>query len=158
LNSKDRRSRCDSRGTLSWSGAESIISLLERALDLTGSNRDLETELASQDIDQAALVSLGEEASRLLNESHQLQIHLRQLTHNAFVNGEEERRTVSLALQDQIVQALAGIGIRLLTLKNEVSDTSTAFNKEIATTRRMVQSLRARLTRCDRETPVPDEN
>lgn len=137
---------------------ESIISLLQRTLDLTDSNRDLKAELASQKKDEAELLSLSEVTDRLLSESRQLQVHLKELTRRAFAAHEDERKKLSLALQDEIVQTLAGIHIRLLTLNNEVSDKSKDFNKEIAMTRRMVKDSMATLTRFNREMPVQDEN
>jgi len=133
--------------------SESIISLLQRTLDLTDSNRHLQTELDSQKKDGAALLSLSEVTSRLLNESHDLQIYLKELTHRALAAREDERTKMSLTLQDELVQTLAGIHIRLLTLNNEVSDKSKEFNKEIAMTRRMVKDSMATLTRFNRERP-----
>jgi len=94
---------------------------------------------------EAALKKSGIHYSRLLKESLQLQAGLRQLTHEVLASQEEERRKISLELQNEIAQTLLGINVRLLSLKQEAKLNTKGLQNEIANTRQLVQN---RLHRC----------
>ncbi len=78
------------------------------------------------------------QATTLLAEAGQLQEHLQALARQILTAQEDERRTMSLTLQDEIAQTLLGIHVRLLALQREVSASAGDFQNEIAATRRLV--------------------
>jgi signal transduction histidine kinase len=87
---------------------------------------------------EAALKSSGENYARLLRESLQLQEGLRQLTHRVLTSQEEDRKKISLELQNEIAQTLLGINVRLCSLKQEARNNTKGLKKEIASTQRLV--------------------
>ena len=78
------------------------------------------------------------QAATLLAEAGQLQAHLEALARQILTAQEEERRTMSLTLQDEVAQTLLGIHVRLLALQREASAGAENFQNEIAATRRLV--------------------
>lgn len=73
-----------------------------------------------------------------LDESIELQKHLRQLTHRVLAAQEAERVKLSHELQDEIAQTLLGINVRLLALKKEARSGKAGLQKEITRTQRLV--------------------
>jgi signal transduction histidine kinase len=63
---------------------------------------------------------------------------LRQLTHQVLAAQEEERRKISLELQNEVAQTLLGINVRLVSLKQEARHNTRGLKKEIAGTQRLV--------------------
>ena len=51
---------------------------------------------------------------------------------------EDERKKISLELQDEIAQTLLGINVRLLSLKQEARSNTKGLKNEIASTQRLV--------------------
>ena len=78
------------------------------------------------------------QSARLLAEAGQLQQHLEVLARQILTAQEEERKQMSLTLQDEIAQTLLGIHVRLLALQREASAGEADFQDEIAATRRQV--------------------
>jgi signal transduction histidine kinase len=64
---------------------------------------------------------------------------LQTMTHQILAAHEEERKMMSLQLQDEIAQTLLGIHVRLLALKKEAADSSASLAQEIATTQQLVE-------------------
>jgi two-component system sensor histidine kinase UhpB len=60
------------------------------------------------------------------------------MTHRALVAQEDERKKISCELQDEIVQTLLGINVRLLSLKRQARGSAKGLKKEIASTQRLV--------------------
>jgi len=122
--------------------AEAVIPIEEThriALDLANTNRKLLKEILRSQAAEKDLQSSGEESAKLLEESHHLHDYLQNLAHLLFAAQEDERKKMSLALQDEVAQILLGINIRLLALKKEVTIGATGFDKELATTQRLVE-------------------
>ena len=113
--------------------------LAGRILELAVSNRDLELGLARHGVVNRSLDIEAKKAEALLEESLNLQKHLQDVARKILNVREERRRTMSLRLQDEIVQTLEGIHLRLLVLNKEVSASSHDFQKEIATTQELVR-------------------
>jgi len=109
------------------------------ALDLAKTNRELLKEILRSQAAEKDLQSSEKESARLLEESRQLHDYLQNLAHLLLAAQEDERRTMSLTLQDEVAQILLGINIRLLALKKEVTLGTTGFEKELATTQRLVE-------------------
>jgi len=126
--------------------------------NLANSKRELRQGISRRKSAGQALKTSGKNADRLLVESHQLQKHLQEMTHKILSAQEDERRTMSLTLQDEIAQTLVGIQIRLLALKKEVSASNEDFKKEIANTRRLVESSVSVINRFASELGLPHAN
>lgn len=140
---------------------EAIIPIEEThrvALDLADSNRELKKELQRCKAAEKDLKTSGAESARLLEESRHLQEYLQKMAHQILSAQEDERKKMSLTLQDEIAQTLLGIHIRLLALKNEVTNGRTDFEKEIATTQRLVEKSVRTINRLAREFGPPHEN
>jgi signal transduction histidine kinase len=112
--------------------------LSRRTAELAATNRQLQQGIVRRKRAEAALKKSGQHYGRLLNESLQLQDGLRQLAHQLIVVHEDERKNISLELQDEIAQTLMGINVRLLSLKQEARTNSRGLKKKIAITQRLI--------------------
>jgi signal transduction histidine kinase len=135
--------------------------LRRRTAELAATNRQLQRGIARRKRVETALKKSGEHYTRLLKESLQLQEGLRQLTRQVLTAQEDERKKISRELQDEIVQILLGVNVRLLTLKQQAQvntrlkqearvNTQTLKN-EIASTRRLVAKSVRSVRRVARE-------
>jgi signal transduction histidine kinase len=112
--------------------------LVRRTAELAASNRHLQSGILRRKDVEAALKRCGKHYARLLKDSLRLQQGLRLLTHQMLTMQEDERKHISLKLQDEIAQTLLGINVRLLSLKKEARLNTKGFKKKIASTRRLV--------------------
>ena len=80
------------------------------------------------------------------------------LSQNILTTQENERGNLSIRLQDEIVQTLAGIQIRLLSLKKVVSVSNEDFKKEITITQGLVKESVKIINRFVKECENPHEN
>ena len=112
--------------------------LVQRTADLTQSHLDLQAGIARREGADDNLKLSQAHAAKLLTEAGQLQQHLSELARQILTAQEEERKKMSLTLQDEIAQTLLGIHVRLLTLQREASAGEADFQDEIAATRRQV--------------------
>jgi signal transduction histidine kinase len=118
--------------------------LNRRAVDLAASNGSLKQGIIQRQTAEAELRKNGKDSAKLLRESHQLQEHLRHLTHGILSAQEAERTKISRELQDEVAQTLLGINVRLLTLKHAANGNPANLKKEVTNTQRLVQeSLRS---------------
>lgn len=132
--------------------------LATRILDLTESNRELELGLARHEVVNRALDIEGKKAALLLQESRHLQKHLQQITREILTVKEDGSKKMSLRLQDEIVQTLEGIHLRLLVLSKEVTASDEDFKKEIAITQKLVQQSVEVINSFARECGIEHEN
>lgn len=75
----------------------------------------------------------------LLDQSRQMQEHLRHLTHKILTAQEDERREISRELHDEIAQTLTGINVQLANLKREAMVNTKGLKGKIAGTQRLVR-------------------
>ena len=101
--------------------AELNANLVRNTTDLAESRRALEEGVSQRHEAERGLQTSEVESARLLEEAQQLQQHLQDLARRILTSQEEERRKMSLTLQDEIAQTLLGIQVRLLALQGEVS-------------------------------------
>src|SRR5207237_4011056 len=76
---------------------------------------------------------------QLLKQSRKMQEQLRLLSHQLLSAQEEERKKISRELHDVIAQTLAGINVRLATLKKEATFNTESLDRNIARTQQLVQ-------------------
>jgi signal transduction histidine kinase len=110
----------------------------ERTAELAATNRQLQRGVTRRKIMQEAAEKNGRHYKKCLEESLELQKRLRQLTHRVLMAQEDERKSLSLELHDEIAQTLLGINVRLLSLKQEARVNHKGLKKEIAGTQRLV--------------------
>ena len=109
-----------------------------RTVDLAAANRCLTQSIRRRKNLEEALKESGGNSKGLLEESRRLQKHLRHLTHQILTAQEDKRKKVSRELHAEIAQTLVGINVRLVTLKKEATVSAAGLQKEIASTRRLV--------------------
>jgi signal transduction histidine kinase len=126
-------------------------SLDRRTEELAASQRRLQHGVARRKVMDAAAAKCGEDHKKSLEESLQLQKRLRQLTHRVMVAQEDERKSISRELQDEIAQTLLGINVRLLSLKQHARNSTNGFKEEIASTQRLVLKSAQSVRRVARE-------
>lgn len=122
-----------------------------RTVDLAASNQSLRQGIARRKSVEQALKKSEAHSRKLLQESRRLQKHLQHLTHRILSAHEDRRKKISHDLQDEIAQTLLGINVRLLTLKKEAGLNAEGLQKEIASTRRLVDKSVESIKRFARE-------
>lgn len=114
-------------------------SLRQRAVDLAASNRQLKQEIIQRKAVEEALRKSERHYSELLQQSHQMQEQLRHLSHQLLSAQEEERKTISRELHDEIAQTLTGINVQLEPLKAAAALNIKDLQKRITSTQRLVE-------------------
>lgn len=109
--------------------------------ELEDSTKDLEQEIVDRKSAEKALRTSEELSAKLLEESQQLYSRVQEMAHKVLSANEEERRSFSRLLQDEIAQALLGIHMRLLVLRGEVTAYSENVRKEVDLTQQLVQKV-----------------
>jgi signal transduction histidine kinase len=99
----------------------------------------------------------GKHYAKLLLESHHLQKHLQRLTHQILSAQEAQRKKIGRKLHDEVAQALLGINVRLLTLKEAAKGHKAKLAKDIANTQRLVQESVQSINRFARELDLPQQ-
>jgi signal transduction histidine kinase len=118
---------------------ERIARLFDRTASLVDTNRGLRAGSANSKFAAHLAASDNAAATAMLEESHELQRHLLDVTRRVLMSGDEEHRHIGGALQDDLLQTLVGIQTRLLVLKKGVSMGARDLNKHIANVRRAVR-------------------
>jgi len=136
-----------------------MAELIQRTQELAVSNRQLEKGVARRNVMEDTFAKRGRHHKKCLEESLELQRRLRQLTHQVLVAQEDERKKISLELQDEIAQTLLGINVRLLSLKQGDRDNTKYFQNEIASAQKLVvksaRSVRRYARTLDAHRPAP---
>ena len=123
----------------------------QRTAEAAGTKRQLQRGTDRRKSAETALKANGEHYAGLLKVSLQLQEGLRHLAHKNFAAQEQERKTISHQLQDEIGQALLAINVRLLTLKSAAKGNTAKLAKEIVNTQRLVEESVQSVNRYARE-------
>lgn len=136
------------------------LSRLEESLDgrtheLAASNRQVQRGVVRRKSMEIAAVKNGKAHGKSLEESLELQTHLRQLTHRVMAAQEHERTKISHELQDEIAQTLLGINVRLLSLKHRSRTSTQGFRDEITSTQQLVLESAKFVRRFARELKAP---
>ena len=123
----------------------------QRTEELAVSNRQLQRGIVRRKVMEDAFEKTGKHHSKCLEESLQLQKRLRLLTHRVLAAQEDDRKSISRELQDEIAQTLLGINVRLLSLKREARLNTKGLKNEIASTQRLVVKSAKSVRRVARE-------
>jgi len=122
-----------------------------RTEELAVSSRQLQRGVVRRKAMEDAAEKSGKHHNKCLEESLQLQKRLRQLTHRVLAAQEDDRKSISRELQDEIAQTLLGINVRLLTLKQQARNNTKGLKNEIASTQRLVVKSAKSVRRVARE-------
>jgi signal transduction histidine kinase len=114
------------------------VALVRRTEELAVTDRQLQRGAARRKAMEDAAGKSREHHRKCLEESLELEKHLRQLTHRVLAAQEDERHKISHELQDEIAQTLLGINVRLLSLKQKARSNTSGLKHEIASTQRLV--------------------
>lgn len=112
---------------------------------------NLPPKVRGRRVRETAFQKSGRRHRECLEESLQLQKHLRQLTHQVLAAQETERNKISHELQDEIAQTLLGINVRLLSLKMAARKNTKGFKREIASAQQLVVKSARSVRRVARE-------
>ena len=99
----------------------------------------LRLEVTQRKVVTTALKKIERHYAQLLEESYRMQEQLRHLSRQILIAHEEERKKISRELHDEIGQILAGVNIRLATLKNESAIHNRSVRRKIASTQLLVE-------------------
>ena len=113
--------------------------LSQRTVELAATHRQLNHEIVRRKAAEEALAKSEQHYSLLLEQSRQMQEHLRHLSHQVLFAQEEERKQISRELHDEIAQTLTGINISLATLTKEATVNTSSLKKKIASTQQLVE-------------------
>ena len=113
--------------------------LSQRTVELGAIGRQLKHEIVRRKAAEEALAKSEQHYGLLLEQSRQMQEHLRHLSHQVLSAQEEERKQISRELHDEIAQTLTGINISLATLTKEATINTNSLKKKIASTQQLVE-------------------
>ena len=125
--------------------------LTQRTDELATANADLLSEITQRKAVEVSLRTSEATSTRLLEKSRLMQEELRLLSHRLLTVQEEERKRISRELHDVIGQTLAGINLRLATLKSQTTANAKELYRKIAITQRLVEKSVALVHRFARE-------
>jgi two-component system sensor histidine kinase DegS len=131
--------------------------LHKRTSELAVSKRDVKKNITQRKAAEESLKTRNEYYAKLLKESGLMQANLRSLAHRVLSAQENERGQISRELHEEIVQALLGINVRLLTLEQKGSRDAKKLLKDIASTQHLVNKSVRTMRRVARKFRTPHE-
>ena len=131
------------------------VELVQRTLDLAESHREVLEVTKQHKVSESALAANEAATVLLLKESQQLESKLHEMTRTILSANEDEKKAISVKLQDEIAQTLLGIHVRMLALKGEVAANNDDLAREISITQRLVEESTASIRRYARELGLP---
>jgi signal transduction histidine kinase len=130
---------------------QTVRTLNQRSAALIASNRELQQEIRRRKSVETSLRKSERHHTRLLEQSCLMQEQLRRLSRQLLLAQEEERKTISRELHDEIAQTLTGINVRLAALKTEATRSNKGLQAKISSTQRLVEKSVAIVHRFARE-------
>ncbi len=112
--------------------------LRERTAQSVDSTRRLKRGVVRRQASEIALDLSGKRHAQLVQKSRSLHNRLQAQMRAIISSNEENRKKTSLQLQNEIVQLLVAINVRLLTLKKAAKANTDRLKNEIAETQRLV--------------------
>lgn len=100
---------------------------------------------------EASLRKCGEQCTKLLKGALPKREGLRQLAHRILLTQEEERRRLSLKLQDDIAQTLLSINVHLLNLRTAANGNEANLLKKVTLAQQLVEDSIKSINRFARE-------
>lgn len=119
--------------------AELDAELRQRTAESSASTQRLKQGVVRRQSAETDLKKSGERHARLVEKSQGLEGRLQGQMRQILAAQEDERRTSSRKLQNEIAQILVAIHVRLLTLKEAAKANTDSLKKEIAETQALVK-------------------
>jgi Histidine kinase len=119
--------------------------------DLADAQRELEVGINDRRSAEAALRTVADRPGQALEESRLLEERLQEKARAILAANEDERKKMSLQLQDEVAQTLLGIHVRLLALEKEAATSKNGIDDEIAATQRLVEESLKTISRFSQE-------
>jgi len=117
------------------------LETIQRRMDLLAAkNERANLEIARRRIVEKSLRQSELAQRELLAESRELQAQLRQLTRQIITMQEDERKAISRALHDEVMQTLVSINLELSVLSKGVSPQDPILKSKIAHTQQLVEN------------------
>ena len=151
----ERTHRAAARAELRWKQLNETLH--ERTSELAVSKRDVKMNIVRRKAAEQSLKTKNGHYTKLLRESKSMQANLRHLAHRVLSAQENERGQISRELHEEIVQALVGINVRLLTLEQKGSRDAKKLLNDIASTRHLVDKSMKTMRRMARKFRTPHE-
>ena len=130
----------------------------QRLADLAKSKQEVQREMRERQSTEAARADSRASAQTLLDDSLRLESQLKDTARQILTANEEERKRISIHLQDEIAQTLIGINLQLLALRNEVTVRNREIAKEITVTQRLVEKSAETIREYSRQLGLPHES
>jgi signal transduction histidine kinase len=130
--------------------------LRQRTRASSVSNRRLRRTILQRRAAEEAIKKGEQRHTKLLAESRRLLQHLRRLARGSLSAQEDDRKSVSHQLHNEIAQGLLGIHVRILTLNKAVKAGTKTFEKEVAGTQRLVRDSDRMVRRLAHECGMDD--
>jgi signal transduction histidine kinase len=108
---------------------------------LAATNRKLELQIAQRRAAETALKRSEHRLRHSLEESRHMRDQLRLLSRQLIFAQEEERKRISRELHDVIAQTLAGVNVRLATLKADAAMNLQERKQSITRTQELLEQL-----------------
>ena len=115
----------------------------QRTLDLAAAHRELQQQISGRQQAQVNLDHNQQLSKQLLEDSWRLDENLQDMARKILSATEDERKKMSLHLNDEVSQTLVGINLRLLALKKMIAATDQSLSVEITTIQRLVEDAAA---------------
>jgi signal transduction histidine kinase len=131
--------------------------LLARTAESSASARRLKRGVVRRKAVETALGKSDVRHARLVEKSRSLEGRLQAQMRQILAAQEEERKSSSRNLQNEIAQILVAIHVRLLTLKEAVKGNTESLKKEIAETQALVKQSVQTIHRLANESGVHHE-
>ncbi|MDD2237902.1 MAG: hypothetical protein PHG65_11920 [Kiritimatiellae bacterium] len=119
--------------------------LRKRTKETDLSNRRLTRSIAQRQAAEEILRKNETSRDGEIKESGRLQSRLRKQAHTLLAAQEDERQSISLALQNETAQTLCGILIRLLSLNQSVCNSEASLQKGIDTAQHLMKKSMRRV-------------
>jgi len=120
-----------------------LAALDRRTAELAAANHQLRQRVARRKALEKFAAQRGQYHRKSLDKSLRLRNRLRRLTCHVLAAHEAGRKEISQALQNEVVQRLLGINLRLLSLKRQIQSDTKGLKNGIASAQRlMVNSSR----------------
>ncbi len=124
--------------------------LKRRTEESAVSTRQLQQGIAQRQAAEGALKQSGKDHRRLQQASDRLERRVRDRAHARLSAQERTRQMTSRELRDEIAQALLGIHLRMLALKQSATASAKSLAREVAETQRMVRQSVQKIRRMAR--------
>ncbi len=137
---------------------EIVQTLRCRTKELMRSKSDLKREISGRETSEAALKGSQLAFANLVRESQDLEAQLKVVAQQIMVKNEIQKHLVSARLRDEIAQMLLALNIRLLVLKQEITNNHASIEQEITATQRLVEEFMHAIQRFALELVPPHES